>query len=183
MHICTHGLAEMHPQTPSTEGTHVHTHPHYACVPTHPCIRVLTNWCTRTCAHTHAPPTGTAPETRPHLAPTPAARARKALPLPASPSLTSSVHTQLQAPPYLWFHKCRSFLLGAPNQPCSLGAGGHQSHAKLPTRAGRAWSAFSHPASDTDLEQHPLPAHGHCPYTPAPAPSSVGATGQHHLQH
>lgn len=57
MHICAHRLSEMHPQTPSTECTHVHAHSPTPFMCAHPSIHVCAHQLrTRTCAHTHAPP-------------------------------------------------------------------------------------------------------------------------------
>ena len=151
--------------------TCTHTRPHRSCVPTHPYTCVLTN-SAHGPVHTLTPlPPGL------HLrhAPSgshPCSSSTRGLPLPASPPLTCSVHPQLQAPPTSGPTSAEASCWGPQVNPAAPGlcAEGHQSHAKLPTRAGRA--------SDTELGQQPLPARGHCPCPqlcgsqgPAPPPA------------
>lgn len=152
------------------------THTTHVCPPIHTCVCSPTPH-TDLCTHSRPSPPGL------HLRHAPSgshicSNSTRGLPLPASPPLTCSVHTQLQAPSTSGPTSAEASCWGPQVNPAAPGlcAGGHQSHTKLPARAGRA--------SDTELGQQPLPAHGHCPCPqlcgsqgPAPPPALALSPG------
>lgn len=151
--------------------TCTHTRPHHSCVPTHPYTCALTN-SAHGPVHTLTP---LSPGLRLRHAPSGShtcSSSTRGLPLPASPPLPCSVHPQLQAPPTSGPTSAEASRWGPQVNPAAPGlcAGGTRVTPNCPPeQAGPLTLSLG-----SSLSQH---------VGTAPAPSSAGARGQHHLQH